>query len=93
VFGGRGATRGQAQQTCVEKSYSTFKLESGVGKSYDDKACSFHLQVRGHWILRHEQRAIWLPPELRGRTHATSVLGVMALGCATGSISFWEIVG
>jgi WD40 repeat protein len=68
-----------------------FKLEFGVRESHDDNACISHLLVGDDWIFRHEHRTIWLPPELRGRAHAVSVRGVMALGCASGSVSFWEI--
>jgi WD40 repeat protein len=77
----------------LKTNIGTFKLKFGVGESHDDNSSIFHLQVRHDWILRHEHRTIWLPPELRGRAHAMSVLGVMALGCASGSISFWEIDG
>jgi WD40 repeat protein len=67
------------------------KLESGVGFSHCENACTLHLQVVDDWILRHGHRTIWLPPELRSRACTTSVLGVMALGCSSGSILFWEI--
>jgi WD40 repeat protein len=77
----------------LKTNTGSFKLTSSAGESLDENAVSFHLQVRNEWIFRHGHRTIWLPPELRGRAHAMSVLGVMALGCASGSISFWEIDG
>jgi WD40 repeat protein len=77
----------------LKTNIGSFKLEFGVGTSHDDNTRIFHLQVGDDWILRHEHRTIWLPPELRGRAHTMSVLGVMVLGCASGSISFWEIDG
>jgi WD40 repeat protein len=79
--------------TYLTTNIGSFKLDSVVGESHDEKACPSHLQVRDDWIHRHGYRTIWLPPELRGHAHAMSVLGVMALGCASGSISFWEIDG
>jgi WD40 repeat protein len=75
----------------LKTNIGSFKLKSVVGVSHKQKACSFHLQVWDDWILRHGHRTIWLPPELRGLACATSVLGVMALGHSSGSISFWEI--
>jgi uncharacterized protein with WD repeat len=75
----------------LKTNIGSLKLESGVGLSHCENACAFHLQVEDDWILRHGHRTIWLPPELRGRASATSVLGVMALGCPSGSIPFWEI--
>jgi WD40 repeat protein len=77
----------------LKTDIGTFKLEFGMGESHGENACTFHLRVEDDWILRHGHRTIWLPPELRGRQHAMSVLGVMALGCSSGSISFWEIDG
>jgi hypothetical protein len=75
----------------LNTNMGSFKLEFGVGESHHENACTFHHQVADDWILRHGQRTIWLPPELRGHAHAMSVVGVMALGCASGSVSFWEI--
>jgi len=75
----------------LNTNIGSFKLEFGVGESHDENACTFHLQVAEDWILRHGHRTIWLPPELRGHAHAMSVVGVMALGCSSGTVSFWEI--
>ena len=75
----------------LNTNIGSFKLEFGVEESHDENVCTFHHQVADDWILRHGQRTIWLPPELRGHAHAMSVAGVMALGCSSGSVSFWEI--
>jgi len=75
----------------LNTNLGSFKLEFGVGESHDENASTFHLQVADDWILRHGHWTIWLPPELRGDAHAMSVVGVMVLGCSSGSISFWEV--
>ena len=75
----------------LNTNIGSFKLEFGAGESRDKNACAFQLQSADDWILRHGHRTIWLPPELRGHAHAMSVAGVMALGCSSGSVLFWEI--
>jgi WD40 repeat protein len=76
----------------LKTNIGSFKLESVVGQSYGETACSSHLQVRDDWIHRHGYRMIWLPPELRASGYTTSVLGSsVALGHSSGTISFWEI--
>jgi len=70
----------------------SFKLKSTVGVSCDENAYFPHLQVQEDWILRHEQKAIWLPPELRPHRRAASVhRAFMAFGHLSGTISLWEI--
>jgi WD40 repeat protein len=76
----------------LKTNTGSFKLQSVVGESHDENACSFHLQVRDDWILRHGSRTIWLPPELRAPGFATSVFrSFVAFGHSSGAISFWEI--
>jgi WD40 repeat protein len=70
----------------------SFKLKSPAGGVLqDENTGSLHLQVGEYWILRHEHRTIWLPPELRPTACATSVFGIVAVGHSFGVISFWEI--
>jgi WD40 repeat protein len=76
----------------LRTNIGSFKLDSVVGESHDENACSSHLQVRDDWIHRHGYRTIWLPPELRALRSGMSVLrSSMALGHSSGTISFWEI--
>jgi WD40 repeat protein len=76
----------------LKTNTGSFKLQSVVGESHDENACSFHLQVRDDWILRHGYRTIWLPPELRAPRFVTSVSrSFIAFGHLSGTILFWEI--
>jgi WD40 repeat protein len=76
----------------LKTNTGSFKLTSVVGESHDEDTVSFPLQVGDEWIFRHGHRTIWLPPELRAPRSATSVFrSFVALGCSSGTVSFWEI--
>jgi WD40 repeat protein len=78
----------------LKTDLGSVKLKSVVGKSHDESAYSFHLQVGDDWILRYGCRTIWLPPELRGGPGKATVAvsgSFVAFGHSSGAVSFWEI--
>jgi WD40 repeat protein len=76
----------------LKTNIGSFKLKSSVGSLHDCNASSLHLQVQEDWILRHEHRTIWLPPDFRPHQRATSVHGAfVAFGHLSGTVSLWEI--
>jgi WD40 repeat protein len=78
----------------LKTNSGSFKLKVGVGGSHSEEACVMHLQYQKEWILRHEHKMIWLPPELRPGGHATAIRGeIMAFGHSSGTVTFWEISG
>jgi WD40 repeat protein len=78
----------------LKTNFGSFKLKVGVGGSQSEDACALHLRYQKEWILRHEHKMIWLPPELRPGGHATAIRGeIMAFGHSSGTVTFWEISG
>jgi len=79
------------QAPVFHESFFNFSSVSEPGDSNHVTFKSLYLSLRGDWVFKYGERALWLPPEYRRRTGTSSVLlagSTMIIGSSTGRVLF-----
>jgi WD40 repeat protein len=66
-------------------------LPSVITLLSEEQKQSIHIQVQDQWILRNQQRFLWLPPEYRSTTFAVSK-DMVCLGLLSGRVVLLRIL-